>query len=108
MGASCPSAQLQKLGELAKDGEATLGAMGGTIAYSVQWSKADCSAYNCQVLTVMTEFDGKAALPPSGAVCQVGAHAGLAGHVLLSYPSGGQLLASASHWIELSHLEVTE
>merc|ERR1712118_326700 len=43
-----------------------------------------------------------------GAECRVGDHAGLAGHVLLSYPSGGQLLASASHWSELSRLDVTE
>merc|ERR1711920_648870 len=54
----CPSAQLRKLGELAADGKAQLNAMAGTIAFSVQWQKADCSAYTCSVLTVMTEVDG--------------------------------------------------
>jgi hypothetical protein len=105
---ACPSAQLQKLAELASAGEASLHAMSGTIAFSVNWSKADCRAYNCQVLTVMTELDGDQARPDTGKVCEVGEHAGFAGHVLLSYPSGGQLLASAGHWVELSRLDVTE
>lgn len=104
----CPSAQLQKLGELAGDGKAELNALPGTIAYSVRWSKADCSAYNCKVLTVMTELEGKPARPVPGEGCEVGSHQGLAGHVLLTYPSGGQLLASAGHWVELSRLDVTE
>lgn len=104
----CPSAQLQKLGELASDGTAELHAMGGTIAFSVQWQKADCSAYSCQVLTVMTEMEGRAVSPLPGQGCEVGAHRGHAGHVLLSYPSGGKLLASAGHWMELSRFDVTE
>jgi len=105
---SCPSAQLQKLGELASNGQAQLHAMSSTIAYSVKWQKADCSAYNCKVLTVMTELDGSPASPTPGEACKVGGHRGLAGHVLLTYPSGGQILASAGHWVELSRLDVTE
>jgi hypothetical protein len=104
----CPSAQLQKLGELASNGKTELHAMPGTIAFSVRWQKADCSAYNCQVLTVMTEFDGQRASPMQGEGCEVGGHRGLAGHVLLTYPSGGKLLASAGHWVELSRLDVSE
>jgi hypothetical protein len=105
----CPSAQLQKLGELARDGEAELHAMSNTIAFSVRWSKADCSAYDCTVLTVMTQCDGQPVQPPvPGEGCEAGGHRGLAGHVLLTYPSGGRLLASAGHWMELSRLDVTE
>lgn len=105
----CPSAQLQKLGELASDGKAHLHAMGGTIAFSVDWTKADCSAYNCQVLTVMTETNGQPveSLVPAQS-CEVGGHRGWAGHVLLSYPSGGRLIASAGHWVELTRLNVNE
>merc|ERR1712232_369843 len=55
---SCPSAQLQKLGELASDGKAELHAMPNTLAFSVNWSKATCSTYRCNVLTVMTEAGG--------------------------------------------------
>lgn len=106
--AECPSAQLQKLGELASDGKASLHAMGGTIVFSVCWQKADCQQYQCKVLTVMTEFDGRKAEPVPGEGCESGGHRGLAGHVLLTYPSGGRLIASAGHWIELSKLDVSE
>jgi hypothetical protein len=104
----CPSAQLQKLGELASDGNAELHAMGGTIAFSVLWQKADCSAYTCQVLTVMTEMEGRPVDVRAGQGCEVGAHRGNAGHVLLTYPSGGRLVASAGHWMELSKFDVSE
>merc|ERR1712023_601956 len=80
---ACPSAQLQKLAELTSSGEALLNALPGTIAFSVRWSKADCSAYNCKVLTVMTEFNNAPTRPVAGEGCEVGSHRGLAGHVLL-------------------------
>merc|ERR1719331_2516547 len=32
---------------------------------------------------------------------------GAAGHCLLKYPSGGTLLTSAGHWLELSGLDVS-
>jgi len=105
---TCPSAQLQKLGELARDGKAELHAMPETIGFSVDWQKADCTSYKCRVLTVMTELDDQPARPMKGQSCKVGDHRGLAGHVLLTYPSGGQLLASAGHWVELSRLDVKE
>jgi len=105
---ACPSAQLQKLGELASDGKAALHAMGNTIAFSVNWQKADCNAYECKVLTVMTELDGQPAAPSPGQGCEAGGQRGFAGHVLLTYPSGGRLLASAGHWMELSNFDVSE
>jgi len=105
---ACSSAQLQKLGELAEDGKASLHAMPDTIVFSVNWQEADCSSYKCEVLTAMTELDGQIAQPGPGLSCEVGRHSGSAGHVLLTYPSGGQLLASAGHWVELSRLDVTE
>jgi len=105
----CPSAQLQKLGELASDGKAHLHAMGGTIAFSVDWTKADCTAYSCQVLTVMAQTNGQPVTAPVPQQrCEVGGHRGWAGHVLLSYPSGGRLIASAGHWVELTRLDVNE
>jgi len=108
--ATCPSAQLQKLGELAAEGKADVSAMGDTILFTVNWSKADCSAYICEVLTVMTQADcssTKDRVSP-GMMCTVDSHQGVAGHVLLKYPSGGRLLASAGHWMELSKLDVSE
>merc|ERR1711988_731774 len=105
---ACPSAQLQKLGELASDGKASLHAMGGTIAFTVNWQKADCTAYECKVLTAMTQFDGQDILPVPGQGCEAGGQRGYGGHIMLTYPSGGRLLASAGHWMELSRLDVTE
>merc|ERR1712138_173564 len=55
-----------------------------------------------------TKLNGRPARPVPGMGCEVGSHRGLAGHVLLTYPTGGRLLASAGHWVELSRLDVTE
>jgi len=68
--------------------------------------KTDTSAYKVQILTVATSLDGMK--PQLGAnTCQLGEHKGAAGHVLLKYPSGGFLLVSCGHWIELSKLDVS-
>lgn len=105
---TCPSAQLQKLGELCNEGQAEVKAMGGTISYTVNWAKADSSrSYSLEVLTVMTKCDGREVRLAPQQTCQVGHHQGAAGHVLLKYPSGGKLLTSAGHWIELTRLDVT-
>merc|ERR1712216_171837 len=56
----------------------------------------------------MTEHDGNTAQPTPGTGCDIGAHRGWAGHVLLTYPSGGRILASAGHWVELSRIDVSE
>lgn len=111
------SAQLQMLGELCAEGEAHIHAMGGTKAVAVDAAvtpashPAGCAAgwAELQVLTIVTELGGRA---PSaftradGELCTIGAHRGLAGHVVLRYPSGGRLLASCPHWVELSRLDV--
>merc|ERR1712187_837433 len=56
--ARCPSAQLQKAGEMSSDGSATLRAMSDTIAYTVDTRKTDTPAYTLQVLTVASGMDG--------------------------------------------------
>jgi hypothetical protein len=105
---ACPSAQLQKLGELCNEGQAEVKAMGGTISYTIDWVKADSSrAYSLEVLTVMTKCSGQDVRLAPQHTCQVGGHKGAAGHVLLKYPSGGKLLSSAGHWIELTRLDVS-
>jgi len=104
---ACPSAQLQKVGELCEVGEAKVHAMGGTILYTVIKSKADNSQYKLKVLTVATQC-GETNIDVAGSnLCTVGQHTGVAGHVLLTYPTGGQLLVSCGHWIELARLDVS-
>lgn len=91
----CPSAQLQILGDLVDSGEITIGALGGTIIYHVDRTKLNHNRYKLEDLTVVPQFR-------SGQkewVSSVGESEGAAGHVLLSYPSGGMILTSMGHWI---------
>jgi hypothetical protein len=37
----------------------------------------------------------------------VGEYNGSAGHVLLTYPSGGMILTSMGHWVELMKIDTT-
>lgn len=104
----CPSAQLQKVGELCAEGSAESHALGGTIAYTVDAAKCETQAYTLQVLTVASAMPGVDVEGlPKAHRCTIGEHSGAAGHVLLTYPTGGQLLTSCGHWIELSKLDVS-
>jgi len=107
--AECPSSQLQKVGELCADkGHAVVSAMSDTIAYTVNPAKASHDAYHLRVLTIVTEMSGvniDSAVPASMR-CGIGAKYGSAGHVMLTYPSGGTLLTSAGHWLELVNMDV--
>eukprot|EP00494_Astrolonche_serrata_P027472 UN27735 len=97
----CPSAQLQKCGELCDKGSAKVDAMSSTIAYTVNRKKADNKSYAYQVLTIATGIT----VGSKNDMLPLGDHKGLAGHVLLKYPSGGQLLTSTGHWVELVKLD---
>ncbi|KAL6059854.1 hypothetical protein QOT17_013888 [Balamuthia mandrillaris] len=104
----CPSEQLKKVGELCEEGLAVVHAMGGTIMYTVDPDrKKDHDLYTLEVLTVMTKADGTLLKGKDKAVT-LGEHQGAAGHVVLKYKSGGVLLLSAGHWMELSQLATSE
>lgn len=110
---TCGSAQLERVGELCESGEASVAAMGGTIAYAVDAEVAAGAPYRVEVLTVATAFEGTPALERfsealrGGRVCVVGSHRGAAGHVRLTFPNGGAMLLSCGHWVELVKLDVT-
>jgi hypothetical protein len=103
----CPSAQLQRAGDLCESGSATVKALSGTIAYTVDAGvPASTNAYRLEVLTVATEMPGvSTGNLPRERICWAGDRQGAAGHVLLKYPSGGILLVSAGHWVELVRLD---
>lgn len=108
--AECPSAQLQRAGELCEHGCATVKALGSTIAYTIDKRAAREAAstqrYHLEVLTIATEMPGiDLAHLPQERTCDAGGQKGAAGHVMLRYPSGGILLVSAGHWIELVRLD---
>ncbi|CAJ1345708.1 unnamed protein product [Effrenium voratum] len=87
---ACPSSQLVKVGELCEEGRAEVTAMTNTIKFDVVEEAArgaeEREEYKLQRLT---RAEG---VPDT------------AGHVLLTYPSGGRLLASAGHWCEVVNL----
>lgn len=107
---TAPCAQLNVVGQLCADGKATSHAMGGTIIYTVDkaGALAACAAgVTLQVLTVVEKVDGmQTSADPrfKHRLCTAGGRSGVAGHVLLTYPSGGRLLSSMGHWIELTKL----
>jgi len=104
---ACPSAQLQKVGSLCENGQATVKAMSGTIVFTVDAQATDTSAYRLEILTVATNSNGYNLANLEHQLCHIGPHKGTAGHVLLRYPSGGLLLCSAGHWLELVQLDVS-
>lgn len=99
---NCPSAQLQIIGQMASVGHCNVHAMGGTIVYGVDMQQADKNAYKLQVLTVVTS----SSLEKYNV--EVNGKKGQAGHVLLTYKSGGHLLTSMGHWIELMKIDITD
>ena len=107
---ACPSAQLNAVGQLCGEGKASSHAMGGTITYAVDEAGAAASrAAGCrlEVLTVAEKVDGMVTATNGmyrRRLSKAGGVMGLAGHVLITYPSGGKLLTSMGHWIELSKL----
>mmetsp|Transcript_28416 Transcript_28416/g.65911 ORF Transcript_28416/g.65911 Transcript_28416/m.65911 type:complete len:381 (-) Transcript_28416:169-1311(-) len=105
--------QLQVVGELcAADGRAVVRAMGNTIAYTVNRDREQTDRYDLKVLTVVTaDGSGVAQGLEHYSQCETGSGAavrtGCAGHVTLTYGSGGQLVTSNGHWIELTRINTS-
>jgi hypothetical protein len=99
----CPSSQLQCVGQLCGDNFAGVHAVGGTIQFTVKHKWVATDVYQLQILTV-----AEAPADYRGPRVKVGKYTGTAGHVLLRYQSGGMLLVSATHWIELTNVNADE
>eukprot|EP00040_Diaphanoeca_grandis_P031589 m.189328 g.189328 ORF g.189328 m.189328 type:complete len:951 (-) comp32370_c0_seq1:41-2893(-) len=104
------SAQLQAVGELCTENTVNVHCLGGTITYGVdhkQVAKATAkAAYKLEVLTVVEPSTSVTCDPLYQ--CKIDDVSGAAGHVMVTYPSGGAILASATHWIELMKFDVPE
>lgn len=110
------SAQLQILGELCESGQASVSALGGTIVFAVDseitasasQERSENSWSDIEVLTIATKLGGLSADSFSAKTAEISSIdrvTGLAAHCLLTYPSGGKILVSCPHWIELSQLD---
>lgn len=102
--------QLQVVGQLCSDkGKAIVKALSSTIVYTVKPDRCKTDLYDLKVLTVVTDFGGS---PIHDTLkCSVGQgdslKRGAAGHVTLNYASGGQLVTSMGHWIELTRIDTS-
>ena len=88
---------------MAEGGKCHVAAMGGTILYSVD-KNVKAEQYDLQLLTVVSN----AKVNEDNLKCQIGDHVGSAGHVLLNYKSGGRILTSMGHWIELMKIDTSD
>jgi len=108
--AECSSAQLRNAQDLSEEGHCSVKALPNTLVYTVDKRVAErakvAGTYALEVLTVATMIPGHDfSTLPAHLACELGHKRGAAGHVSVRYPSGGILLVSAGHWVELLHLE---
>lgn len=78
---------------MVEGGKCSLHTLGGTIVYSVNKANIDKNAYKLDILTI------KEGGPTGDHDLEIDGIKGSAGHILLTYPSGGYLLTSMGHWI---------
>ncbi|PRP87540.1 hypothetical protein PROFUN_00751 [Planoprotostelium fungivorum] len=109
----CPSAQLVTVGQLCEGGEAHVHAMGGTIAYAPLKGVNLTAAPTLQILTVLTKANGcKPNITSDDCeLATIREHKGYRVETVSAgpyYHTGGNLLLSLCHWVELSHLSTTE
>jgi hypothetical protein len=104
--------QLQVVGELCKEqGKAMVSALGGTILYTVDPKRPRTGRYDLKILTIVTDASDGLERVGEAMKCSIGEgesmKKGVAGHVTLTYPSGGQLVTSMGHWIELTRINTS-
>ena len=87
---------------MADQGKCHVAAMGGTILYSVD-KHVKSELYDLKVLTIASNVQ----VTEENFKCRIGEKVGSAGHVLLSYKSGGHLLTSMGHWVELMKVDTS-
>jgi hypothetical protein len=102
---SCPSKQLEMVGKLCETGKCVIHALGGTIVFGYNPKNSDTDVYDLEILTVASNKNNykENLFQIEGTTVE-----GTVGHAMLKYKSGGIMMVSAGHWIELNHLDVNE
>lgn len=102
------SVQLQNVGRLAEKGICHVHALGGTVAFTIDVAKADTPAYQWELLTLAHDLHGLDAVALAGEnVLRLKDKEGIVGHAMVRYKSGGKILVSCGHWIELNSFDIT-
>lgn len=107
---NCASAQLRNLGSLYDGiGKATMKCMGNNIIYTLREPRQyEHALYTVDVLSIATDFGKFWTLDPKQHKMRklyLNDQVGYAGHVMLTYRSGGRILASAGHWMDLHKVD---
>ena len=100
----CCSVQLQLVGQLCEKGTLTIHALSGTIVFGLAKEKKVYPDFEIKLLTIVTRAGGIGVNETNN--CEIAAKRGSIGHVMLKYKSGGVMLLSAGHWIEMSKFDV--
>lgn len=99
---NCPSAQLKMVGKLS-NGSLSIHALGGTIVFTtVENQNNSINEYTLKILTVVTKTEGY-----DVSKHYLNGQRGTIGHALITYKSGGVMIVSAGHWIELSNIDLS-
>jgi hypothetical protein len=107
----CASEQLRNLGALSEGhGKATIKCMGNNIIYTLRDAyEYQDAQFSIEVLSIATDFGKFWTLDPRQHKLRklyLNNEVGYAGHVMITYHSGGKILASAGHWLDLNKIEV--
>ena len=101
-----PSKQLQMVGQLCETGTTNIHALSDTVVVGINKNNADNKFYTLSILTIITKTGEFKIDKQKDNSWSIGEKTGTIGHALLKFKSGGLLLISAGHWIELANLNV--
>ena len=93
------------VGELCDKGKAILHVLDSTVVFNYDEKLVDKEIYSLSILTIVTDYSSvnkNNTLP----LIPISDQKGTIGHAILKYKSGGVMILSAGHWIELNKLDV--
>jgi hypothetical protein len=102
----CVSKQLQLVGQLCENGKAIIHAMSDTVVFTLKKERKTTDLYEVEPLTIAVKNQQFNSEGLSNDFVEIENNKGSVGHVIVRYKTGGKMLLSAGHWIELNKLDV--
>ena len=87
---------------MAEDGKCHVETLPGTILYGIN-PEVKSELYDLELLTIAKDLK----LSNEKYLVKIDENIGAVGHTLLRYKSGGMLITSMSHWIELMKIDTS-